>query len=92
MRWFRDKFISKEDKEHYHEIAPIIVNEIEKSNNKDMIYTYIYNNVVSYCVRKIEDEKFQEAYSRYKNSVLALEEQFVKPILQQENVKKFILN
>lgn len=92
LRWFRDKFVSKEDKEHYYEIAPIIVKEIEKSNNKDMIYKYIYNNVVSYCVRKIEDENFQEAYSRYKNSVLALEEQFVKPILQHESVKKFILN
>ena len=92
LRWFRDKFVSQEDKEHYYEIAPIIVNEIEKSNNKDNVYKYIYDNVVLYCVRKIEDENFDEAYSRYKNSVLALENQFVKSVKQQPHVKKLILS
>ena len=28
LRWFRDNFVSKEDKEHYYEIAPIIVETI----------------------------------------------------------------
>lgn len=92
LRWFRDKFVSKEDKEYYYEVAPIIVSEIEKSDNKDAVYKYIYDNVVSYCVRKIEDDDFVSAYSRYKNSVLVLEEQFVKPTLHQKVVKKLSLN
>ena len=25
LRWFRDNFVSKEDKEHYYEVAPIII-------------------------------------------------------------------
>lgn len=92
LRWFRDKFVSKEDREYYYEIAPVIVKEIEKSSDKDRIYKYIYDNVVSYCVRKIEEDDFETAYSRYRNSVLALEEQFVKPTLQQSEVKKLSLN
>lgn len=92
LRWFRDKFVSQEEKEHYYEIAPIIVDEIEKSDNKDNVYKYIYDNVVLYCVRKIEEDNFVEAYSRYKNSVLALEKQFVKPLKQQPHVKKLILS
>ena len=42
--------------------------------------------------RKIEEDNFDEAYSRYKNSVLALENQFVKPVKQQPHVKKLILS
>ena len=41
---------------------------------------------------KIEEDNFDEAYSRYKNSVLALENQFVKPVKQQPHVKKLILS
>ena len=88
LRWFRDKFVSNEDKDHYYEVAPIIVDEIENSSEKDQIYKYIYDNVVSYCVDKIEENDFEAAYNRYKNSVLALEAQFVKSVKQQGYVKK----
>lgn len=91
LRWFRDKFVSEEDKKYYYEVAPIIVSEIEKSNNKDKIYKYIYDNVVSYCVNKIEENDFEAAYSRYKNSVLVLEEQLVSPQKQNKCLKKISL-
>ena len=91
MKNFRDKFVSEEDKKYYYEVAPIIVSEIEKSNNKDKIYKYIYDNVVSYCVNKIEENDFEAAYSRYKNSVLVLEEQLVSPQKQNKCLKKISL-
>lgn len=91
LRWFMDKFVSQEDKEHYYEIAPVIVDGIEKSNSKDSVYKYIYDNVVLYCVRKIEEENFDEAYNRYKNSILALEEQFASPALEKRLVKSLKL-
>lgn len=86
LRWFRDNFVSKEDIEHYYEIAPIIVETINKEKNANIIYGYIYENVIDYCVKQIEQGNYDKAYSRYKNSILTLEEQFVKP----ELVKKFV--
>lgn len=84
LRWFRDNYVTKEDIEHYYEIAPTIVEAINKEENADVIYNYIYDNIVDYCVEQIEFGNYNKAYSRYKNSVLILEEQFVKPLLPQK--------
>lgn len=86
-RWFRDNFVSKEDIKHYYEVAPIIVKNINKEEKSDVIYDYIYDNIVDYCVEQIVHGNYNEAYSRYKNSVLALEEQFVGYKLKNESVK-----
>ena len=87
LRWFRDNFVSREDIEHYYEIAPIIVEAINEEEMSEIIYDYIYDNVVDYCVQQIEQGNYEAAYNRYKNSVLTLEEQFAKPLLQQRFVK-----
>ena len=87
LRWFRDNFVSKEDIEHYYEVAPIIVEAINKEEQSDIIYDYIYDNIVDYCVEQIEQGNYDKAYSRYKNSVLILEDQFAKPVLINRFVK-----
>ncbi len=87
LRWFRDNFVSKEDIEYYYEVAPIIVENINNEEKSDIIYNYIYDNIVDYCVMQIEQGNYDKAYSRYKSSVLTLEEQFVKPLLQQRFIK-----
>ena len=87
LRWFRDNFVSKEDIEHYYEVAPIIVESINNEEKSDIIYNYIYDNIVDYCVVQIEQGNYDKAYSRYKSGVLTLEEQFAKPFLQQKFVK-----
>lgn len=87
LRWFRDNFVSKEDIEHYYEVAPIIVESINNEEKSDIIYNYIYDNIVDYCVVQIEQGNYDKTYSRYKSSVLTLEEQFAKPSLQQKFVK-----
>ena len=87
LRWFRDNFVSNEDIEHYYEVAPIIVETINKEKKSDVIYNYIYDNIVDYCVEQIEQGNYDKAYNRYKNSVLTLEEQFAKPYLQQKFIK-----
>ena len=58
-----------------------------KEEKSSIIYDYIYDNVVDYCVEQIEQGNYEAAYSRYKNSVLALEEQFARPVLEQRLVK-----
>ena len=87
LRWFRDNFVSKEDIEHYYEVAPIIVETINKEEQSDIIYDYIYDNIVDYCVEQIEQGNYDKTYSRYKNSVLILEDQFAKPVLINRFVK-----
>lgn len=87
LRWFRDNFVSKEDIKHYYEIAPIIVEGIEKEQEKDMVYDYIYDNVVDACVTAIEKGDYEFAYNRYKSSILAFEQTFAKPLLQKRFVK-----
>ncbi len=87
LRWFRDNFVSKEDMTHYYEVAPIIVESINKEEKADIIYDYIYDNVVYYCVEQIEQGNYDVAYNRYKNSISILEEQFAKPVLINRFVK-----
>ncbi len=87
LRWFRDNFVSKEDIEHYYEIAPTIVEAINKEEKSNLIYDYIYDNVVDYCVAQIENGNYDEAYARYKNSILCFEESIAKPFLEQKFVK-----
>ena len=87
LRWFRDNFVTKEDVKHYYQIAPIIVEAINKEEQNEVIYNYIYDNVVDYCVTQIENGNYREAYNRYKNSILSFEETFAKPLLQQKTIK-----
>ena len=91
LRWFRDNFVLKQDIEHYYEVAPIIVENINKDGKQDIIYDYIYENIVDYCIEQIEQGNYTQAYSRYKNSVLTLEEQFGRPGSEQRLVKSLKL-
>lgn len=86
LRWFRDNYVSKEDIDHYYRIAPIIVKAIEQEEKKDIIYDYIYDNVVDACVTAIENGDYKFAYDRYKSSILSFEETFAKPELQRNLV------
>ena len=81
LRWFRDNYVTKEDIKHYYKIAPLIVEGIEQEEYSYIVYDYIYDNVVDACVKAIENGDYEFAYSRYKSSILAFEENFAKPLL-----------
>jgi len=87
LRWFRDNFVNKEDINHYYEIAPIIVEEINKLDENDKLYEYIYNTIIQSCVNAIKKGNYDFAYQKYKTSILVLEEQFVKPVLHQKFIR-----
>ena len=87
LRWFRDNFVSKDDIEYYYEVAPMIVEAINKEEKSDIIYDFIYDNIVDYCIQQIEQGNYDKAYNRYKNSVLIFEKQFLRPVLEQRLVK-----
>lgn len=87
LRWFRDHFVSEEDIIHYYETAPVIVEAINNSSNFQEVYSDIYQNVVKFCVQAIELEQYDEAYERYKNSILSLEEKYARPELGMRLVR-----
>ena len=87
LRWFRDNFVSIEDIQHYYEVAPIIVDAINREKHSNIIYDYIYDNIVDYCVKQILIGNYENAYIRYKSSALALEENFAKLSLINRFVK-----
>lgn len=87
LRWFRDNFVNNEDIKHYYRVAPSIVEEINKEEKYNLIYDYIYDNIVDYCVTEIEKGNYMNAYKRYKESILALENHYIRPILNNKLVK-----
>lgn len=86
LRWFRDHFVKEEDIKHYYQTAPMIIDSIEKCQNKDKIYHYIYNDIVLFCVGMIENGNYDKAYQRYKSGVSSFEETFLRPELQKRFV------
>jgi len=91
LRWFRDKFVSKEDIEHYYITAPIIVSRVDSLEDNSKIYDYIYGHIIKPCVSAIKNGDYDFAYDRYKSSVVALEDEFAKPALKKELVKSLKL-
>jgi hypothetical protein len=87
LRWFRDNFVSKEDIKHYYLTAPSIVEAIDAEEHHDLVYDYVYDNVVEYCVNAIGNGDYTSAYARYKSSILSLEETFARKNLQESLVK-----
>lgn len=78
LRWFRDSFVTIEDKEHYYEVAPLIVKGIENEKFADVIFEHIYHSVIDKCVKAIENGDNDFAYNRYKSSIAALEKKYLK--------------
>jgi hypothetical protein len=89
LRWFRDKFVSQEDIEHYYQTAPIIVEAIDNIPENNVIYNDIYQNVVKICILAIEKKDYELAYKTYRNSILILEERFARKEIQKRLVKIF---
>ena len=81
LRWFRDKFVSLDDKKNYYEVAPKVVASIDEWKDANNIYSEIYYKVIQVCVRLIEYGRYQEAYDIYKNNVLELENKYVKKLV-----------
>ena len=80
LREFRDNYLlgfeeGKLDVEEYYRIAPKIVSLISLSPCADMIFEDIYNMMLL-CVECIENGRYEEAHSLYKDFVMKLKEKF----------------
>ena len=85
LRSYRDTYLQsfeegRCDIQHYYEIAPSIVLAIDAHPNADQIYVGIYDNLIVPCVKLIADGNFKQAHQLYKNTALALKEEFLPTI------------
>lgn len=84
LRWFRDTFVSKEDKKEYYEVAPKVVETLDSLDNANEVYNQIYTKVIQVCVRLIEYGRYDEAYQIYKDNVLDLQNRFVRKLVPSQ--------
>ena len=73
LRWFRDNYVSEDDIKYYYKMAPIIVEALNEFPDCIKIYELIYQNVILFCIKAIENSQYELAYERYRNSILILE-------------------
>ena len=86
LRWFRDNYVTKEDIYHYYKVAPYIVEGINNSSYSNLVYNYIFDNIICDCISYIENGDYISAYNLYKNTVLNLEEKYARPLLEKKIV------
>lgn len=76
LRKFRDIYVPQEEIQHYYNVAPHIVSEIEKEKNAEIIFNKIYTGIVCPCVQDIIYGNYKQAYTRYKRTILAFENKY----------------
>ncbi len=76
LRWFRNQFVSDEEVKHYYEVAPTIVEKIEKEKYGQLMFEKIYTGIIVPCVKDIENKEYKSAYDRYKKTILAFERKY----------------
>ncbi len=78
LRWLRDNYLSKTKEgqdiiEEYYQIAPEIVEEIEKEENSSDIYFQIYKDIKE-IVLLIKNKNFEKAIKHYQAMVFKLKQ------------------
>lgn len=81
LRGFRDYYISQlndgeENIKDYYEHAPIIVENIDKSETRNQIYADMYDNLIIKCIKLIEENELNSAYEVYSNYYSNLKESY----------------
>ncbi len=76
LRWFGDHFFTKEEVDQYYRKSKVLVKKLDQDIYGDMIYDYIYDDVVCYCVSHIKDKDYEKACRRLRESFQALEDRY----------------
>ena len=83
MRFFRDTWLKNQENgekiiSEYYEIAPKIVEEINKRKDSKDVYQKIFDIIVSPCVSKIEQGLMQSAFEIYYDGTKRLRATFIE--------------
>ena len=83
LRRFRDEWLKHQPDgilliARYYEIAPKIVAAIDIQEDRLVVHESIYQELVTPCVKMIEEDNFQSALALYREYTLRLEEKYCK--------------
>lgn len=81
LRNFRDTYMKYDksmccDIKHYYDVAPSIVENINKKQSAKAIWEQVYDNMILPCVELIKKGKLADAYRLYKEYSITLEEEY----------------
>lgn len=82
LRSFRDNWLTNQQDgrqliDEYYVIAPTIVNAIDSSNDKDIVYMHIWNDYIEPCIKLIELGVYDTCKKLYIQMVNELKEKYV---------------
>jgi len=82
FREFRDRWLKQQKDGHhlieeYYSLAPVIVDNINKLEDKDRIYENIWKKYLSVCLRFIEEKRFTDAGKLYIKMVNHLKREYL---------------
>ena len=83
LRGFRDSYIKELANgekliKEYYDIAPKIIEAIEKEPDVDCIFKKLFEKLVQPCVHYIEQGQNETAYVLYEKTVISLKEKYLK--------------
>lgn len=88
LRLFRDKLV-EEDPEfrtqvlEYYKNAPLIVQQIMQSDDKDLVFQYLYSELVEPCVQMLKENKSNEAKQHYIDVYKSLAKRYLPQEIKQ---------
>lgn len=82
LRRFRDGYLAntlsgKADIKHYYDVAPRIVEIIDRLPDAREVWKQVYSELVEPCVRLIKKGRNEETYAHYKQYALYLYDEYV---------------
>ena len=83
LKQYRDGYLAsaeggEETIGQYYDMAPTIVKRVEKRENKEEIYRYLYDAYISPCIHFIEDGRNQECREKYREMVEMLQAEYMQ--------------
>ncbi len=82
LKEYRDGYLSHESDgkeliEEYYDIAPTIVNRINKQSNASETYREIYKNYISPCIELISEDRMQDCKELYVRMMRTLQQEYM---------------
>ena len=83
LKQYRDGYLTGcEDGEavigQYYDMAPTIVKRVEKKDNREEIYRFLYETYISPCVHFIEEGRNEECREKYQEMVEMLQAEYMQ--------------
>ncbi len=84
FRWYRDNILLKEESdgkalvEEYYKTAPLIVEKINKSPERERVYKHLWEQYLKPCLEAIEKGEYKKVQELYISMVRNLQRKYLK--------------